>query len=444
MILLLIQLLLTTSCKKEEDEPPNDEPQKTEEQINNERGRDVLNVIMNEWYYWYDMMPQVNPIDYDNPYALLEALRYLPVDVWSFVTDYQSFIDYYSGSFAGHGIRIGLDNQGQARIAMIYSSSPLYAEPHNVRRGWIIDAVNGTDIAALLIAGNFSAYQSVMGPPEPGITNQFDFIKPDGTEVTISSTKTEFQANSVMTHDTLHIGGSVAGYLVLESFIEPTSDELEEAFSFFHSAGIDDLILDLRYNSGGMLNVATELASYLAGNEREDLVFIKSEHNNKKSFENEITRFHITAHSIGLSRLIVITTGETASASENIINGLSPYMDVVTIGDTTSGKPTGMYAFVDAPHNKFIFAPTTFKLVNSEGVGDYFNGIAPTISAHDDITRDFGNREELSLKAAIEYLEGAKRSIPDPAAARAVWIGQERPLWQNNLFINREVVISDR
>ncbi len=427
ILLLVISTLIMSACKKQVD-PDDDGPVYTEDM----RARDILYNLMGDWYYWYKNMPSVVTKEFDDPYTLLNAMRYKPIDRWSFVTDYASFTSYYEGTFAGHGIRIGLDTANKARIAMIYERSPLYAQ--GVRRGWTVKSVNGVDIAALLADGNFTAYNNVMGPRQVGITNTFVFSPPDGDDITITTAKEEFQVNSVLKYDVLDLSSGKTGYLAFEAFIEPSFRELQDAFAFFVANQIKDLIIDLRYNSGGMLDVAIDLASYIAGNSHSGKVFIKSRHNDKKSGENETILLKSTGYSLNIGKLAVITTRETASASENVINGLAPYVDVKCFGDTTSGKPVGMYAFTEEKR-LYIFAPVTFQLVNADNYGDYYFGIYPHEYAPDDITRDFGDPEELSLKAAIEFLEtGGRKSgrIYDPRPAVSVG---ERPEWQRNFFV---------
>jgi carboxyl-terminal processing protease len=424
LLILTVAVTLASCEKKIERVTPTED----------ERGRDLLFGLMNEWYYWYKLMPTVNPKDYTDARTLLNALRYTPLDKWSFVTDYESFTAYYAGSFVGHGIRIGLDASDKARIAMIYKNSPLFSA--GVRRGWIIKSVNGTDIGALLAAENYTAYNAALGQPVAGVTNTFVFTDPLGNDLTVASTKSTFNVNSVLSYDTLHLSSGITGYLAFEAFIEPSFDELEDAFVYFKQNNITDLILDLRYNSGGMLDVATELASYIAGNSDAGKVFTRSDHNDKKTIENSSTLLMSTGYSLDLTRLVVITSRETASASENVINGLIPHLNsVVCIGDTTAGKPVGMYAFNDN-ERKFVFAPVTFKLVNANNQGDYFSGFLPAIKVSDDITHDFGDRNELCLAAAINYLEtgGTKGSLHFDQGQTRLEPG--RPAWQHNTFIN--------
>lgn len=427
IFLLFISAIILTACEKKVD-PVDDNPTYTEDM----RARDILFNLMGEWYFWYKDMPVVVKDDYTDAYTLLDAMRFRPIDRWSFVTDYESFTSYYEGTFAGHGIRIGLDTAFKARIAMIYEKSPLY--PEGVRRGWIVKSVNGTDIAALLASGDFTAYDAVMGPRQAGIVNTFVFTTPEGNDVTISSAKDQFQVNSVLKYDILDLSSGKTGYLAFESFIEPSFRELEDAFALFINNQIKDLIIDLRYNSGGMLDVAIDLASYIAGNSEAGNIFIKARHNDKKTSEDESVLLKTTGYSLNIDRMAVITTRETASASENIINGLTPYVDVKLFGDTTNGKPVGMYAFTEEK-NLHVFAPVTFQLVNANNFGDYFSGIFPHKYAPDDITRDFGDPDELSLKAAIEYLESGDAKAGRVYDYVPTITVDERPDWSRNFFI---------
>jgi len=426
LLLIFIILALFTSCKKDEDKPP------VNNGLTDAMARDSLYYLMRQWYYWYDLMPAVTREDYSNPYELLEAMRYKPTDKWSFVADYNEFIAEMQGEFVGHGIRIGIDDSLKARISMIYSRSPLWAS--GVRRGWIIKSINGSDIAQIIIDGDFEAYNSVLGPGTEGITNKFVFIKPDRTEIQISSTKTKFTINSVLLYDTLHLSSGVTGHLVFESFIQPSSDELAEAFSFFKANDVKDLVLDLRYNSGGYLYVAQALASYIAGNglATSSTIFAKLTYNNKNLDQNSSFTFKSTSSPLSLTRLVVITSRLTASASEAVMNGLKPFMEIVSLGDTTYGKPVGMNGW--AVGEKYFYWPITFKMVNKNNEGDYFGGIAPGKTVSDDISHDFNDRKELCLKEAIHFLETGTLSSVKKGSSSFYRYPQysEKPEWVNN------------
>ena len=166
--------------------------------------RDSLYDLMNQWYYWYNLMPVVTKENFSDPYKLMDTMRYKPLDRWSFVADYDEFNAEMQGEFVGHGFRIGLDDAGIARIAMIYSQSPLYKD--GVRRGWIVKKIGDHEIAPILQSGNAAAYADAIGPSTAGITNIFLFQNPiDGKDVTISSTKSNFILNTVLLYETIQL-----------------------------------------------------------------------------------------------------------------------------------------------------------------------------------------------------------------------------------------------
>ncbi len=399
-----------------------------------EMARDSLYYIMKTYYYWYNLMPVVDKENYSNPYDLLEAMRYKELDKWSFVADYDELLDELEGTFVGHGIRVALSEDNKARIAQIYNKSPLYTK--GIRRGWIIKSLNGYDLAAILLAGDSEAYNTAFGPPTAGITNNFVFEKPDGSTFNISSTKSSFTINSVILYDTIWLdtgGTKKAGHLVFESFISPSAQELQTAFSFFKANGVTDLILDLRYNSGGTLNIAQQLASYIAGNSLAGTTFMMLKYNQKLQAANHTFPFLTSSYSLALPKTVVITSRLTASASEAVMNGLAPHVTIVSVGDTTYGKPMGYNFFPCA--EKYFFGPITFKVVNSEDVGDYFDGFIPNQLTTDDVTRDFDDRQEKCLKEAILYLQTGAFSGKGAVSFSRSKQFSEKPSWTNNMYV---------
>jgi carboxyl-terminal processing protease len=436
IIFFVFMMLITGSCKK--TEPIADTPVTA-----TEADRDTLYIIMKQWYYWYNEAEptSVTPATKDNysdPYLLLEAMRYIEKDKWSFVADYDEFNSEMAGTFVGHGIRVGLSTDSLARIAMIYNNSLLYAS--GVRRGWIVKTVGGVAIAPLIIANKTTEYNNAWGPSTAGYPNTIVFRKPNGKDTSITSLKSSFTINSVLVYDTLHLKtGAIAGHLVFESFIDPSEAELATAFAYFKARNVTKFILDLRYNGGGYLYIAQELAYYLAGSGLASTTFVKMSYNDKKQAANNKTYPFYTnrinsSYLLSLPGVVVITSRLTASASEAVMNGLKPHISIVSVGDTTDGKPVGMNGW--ECDQKYWYWPITFKLVNSADQGDYFDGIAPDKIATDDITRDFSDRNEKCLKEALLYLEtGAFSSGKgEEKFGRSVKFG-EKPAWMNNTFV---------
>lgn len=421
---LLISLLVIPvlfGCKKD-PEPVDNTPTLAE------RARDGLYDLMKYVYLWYNTMPTVKVSDYDSPEEILEALRYLPRDKWSFVTDYESFMASMQGSFVGHGIRLSLDDAGNVRVVTLYEGSDLW--PKGVRRGWIVKEINGTLIAPIFISGNNTAYNNLMGPSTAGITNTFKFINPYGQELTYTSTKASFTINSVTATKILDLTSGKTGYLAFETFIEPSEQELNEAFANFKANNVTDLIIDLRYNTGGYMDIAQQLSSLVLTWNDTTKICYKLTYNSLVGPEwNESYKFVRTASPLGLDRVVFITTRSSASASEVVINSLMPYVDVKIVGDTTHGKPAGMnlwgFPFPSQtdpdPDYEYVFAPITFEYLNSLDQGRFYDGILPDVKAADDITRDFGDPEEASLKAAIGVLQGTKSASALPVRRPRVW-----------------------
>ena len=388
LILSCIFFLFVTGCEKD-DPPPSTEI----------KARDQFYELMNEWYLWYNEMPDVDKSQYDTPEDLLEAMRYLPKDIYSYIMSKQEYESrMIEGKYIGHGFSWGFDDNGNVRIIFVFKDSPLYDE--GVRRGWIISKVNGTPITTV----NGS---TIFGDKTVGYENTIEFITPADSTVLITTAKKEIQRNSVLYYDTLHVNGTVTAHMVFQEFMQPSTEEFTEVFSFFNSTGATEMILDLRYNPGGFMDVATLLASLITGENTSGEIFTKFIYNDKKSDENSSAIFEEKTNSLNLNRVIILTTGGTASASEALINGLKPHIDVKTIGDATYGKPVGMRVF---QYEDYVFLPISFRIANSEDESEYYDGIQPDALCNDDFTRAFDNREEACLKEAIYYLENGSFS----------------------------------
>jgi len=394
IFLLSLVALGVVSCKK--DVPPVVVAPTVDQEA-----RDYLYTQMNQYYLWYSLMPVVVKEEYKDPYELLEAMRYKTLDRWSFIQTTEEYQAQSTGSFVGHGISMGLDNTNQVRIVQIYKNSPLYSK--GVRRGWIVKKLNNTALAPVFIAKDGEAYNTLIGPSTADITNTFLFQTPAGKDSTISSQKSAFILNTVITADTLHLKSGITGHLVFDQFITPSNQELKDAFTFFSQNNVKNLIVDLRYNGGGDLSVLTNMASYVAGSAKFSTPFLKLTFNDKNSKYNVTYNYNTISAPLSITKLIVLTTRGTASASEDFINGLKPVLDVKTIGDTTNGKPVGM---IGIPYEtEYMFWPISFTLLNSANQGEFYNGIVPMKLVGDDYTHDWNDRNEAMLKEAIYYLE---------------------------------------
>ena len=203
--------------------------------------------------------------------------------------------------------------------------------------------------------------------------------------------------------------GRKIGYLLFWSFDSQQELGLENIFARFEKEGIDDLILDLRYNSGGRLNIAQNLASMMSVDATKGKLFVKCIYNNRYRDRNKEYYFIQTPHGLNLKRLVVLTGKNTASASELIINGLRPYIPVITIGATTTGKSVGQNPI---EYGKKTLYLVTFRCYNARNESDYLHqGIPPDFPVEDDLTHPLGSPEEAMTKVALEYLGSGLSSI---------------------------------
>jgi carboxyl-terminal processing protease len=195
--------------------------------------------------------------------------------------------------------------------------------------------------------------------------------------------------------------GRKIGYLLFWSFNSQQEKELSNIFSKFEKEGIEDLILDLRYNGGGQISIAQHLASRITGKATQGKLFMRCIHNDRYRDRDRNYFFVEADRGLNLKRLIVLTGENTASASELIINNLRPYIPVITIGETTAGKPVGQEGITYG--NKMLYL-VTFHSYNALNEGDYFHGIPSDYRVTDDLTKPLGSPEEGMTKAALEYL----------------------------------------
>jgi len=198
------------------------------------------------------------------------------------------------------------------------------------------------------------------------------------------------------------------GYLYLDSFNDASFQNIRSLFSHFRQAHVRDLVLDLRYNSGGDANKAELLSSLIAGQIHDGKLLIRAE--TSARYPDRATSYTLKRQpeSLSVSRLVVLTTDETCSASEVIINGLRPYLPVYTVGSTTCGKP---YLMHPIRFGGDILYPVNARLFNSKGDGAYTSGIKPDQKASDDFTHELGDLQEEMFKRALQLL-AAKPSPP--------------------------------
>jgi hypothetical protein len=223
---------------------------------------------------------------------------------------------------------------------------------------------------------------------------------PDGAEREVTLTKGFVTIPTVAITRTYEVEGRRVGYVLFHNFVQPSNAALDAAFAQLNREGAQDLVLDLRYNGGGLVSVAQHLADLIGGMRTNGMLMARYVHNDRQANRNSSLYFDVAASALSAPRLIAITTRASASASELVINALKPYMPVTTVGDNTYGKPVGQYGFRFCSK---IFYPVSFSIRNASDQGDYFGGFPPDCAAPDDLEHLLGDPSEGSLGEALHF-----------------------------------------
>ena len=367
---------------------------------------------MTDIYFWYREIPNLNPVSFDSPEAYLDAIRFRPIDsTYSYITDRAANAAFYSDSqFIGIGLSTSIAG-GEMRVLQVFPDSP--AEEARLARGHVIVSINGRSVADLMATGEID---SAFGPSEIGVRTAIVFRDQAGARTEVTVTKRLVTIPTVSLTRVYDVGGRKVGYVFFRNFVQPSVAALDTAFDTLVAAGVTELVLDLRYNGGGLINVAQHLASLIGGLRTEGQPMAEYFHNDKNAFRNRTIRFESKPNALRLDRLVVITTRTSASASELVINSLRPFMPVVIVGDRTYGKPVGQYQYEFCDK---VLAPVSFTLRNAQGQGDFFDGFAPDCAAPDDVSHQLGDVVEASLREALTLIHTGSCSAASTVARRS-------------------------
>ena len=380
--------------------------------------RDTLST----YYYWYRFLPtNLNPASFSTPEAYLDAVRYRPIDnSYSYITSAAANDAFYSDSQV---IKFGMNTQtttSQINVLQVWDASPAFEA--GLARGDRITQINGQSVATLVSNGTIG---TAFGADQVGVTADVVFVKPSGEQREVRMAKRVVTIPTVSLTRVVDVAGRKVGYFSFLNFVRPSEAALNEAFAALRAAGATELVLDLRYNGGGLVDIAVHLASLIGGTRTNGQVLLNYVHNDKVGPQlNKTTRFTNPEQALNLQRLVVITTRSSASASELVINSLRPYMPVVVIGDTTYGKPVGAYGITFCDK---VLAPVSFSIKNVNDEGDYFTGIAPTCAASDDTSHQLGDPAEASLAEALTFIRTGACSAQAAAASRALRVLDRGP-----------------
>lgn len=406
--------------------------------------KDWVRAHLDDVYLWYRDIINVPKQNYTNSRDYFQALIVKSKDRFSF-TDAQGSIDDYfqTGADVGFGFSLTRDSGG-IRVRYVQPGSP--ADLAQIKRGATLVGVDNSTISSFL---NDTQYDAVY--PSKAETHNFQ-IRDNGSfsNRAVTMTATTVTTAPVLQNQVMNVNGKKIGYMVFTDHIRTAEAPLVKTMTEFKQAGISELVLDLRYNGGGYLYIANELSAMIAGSKVADKVFEKLQFNDKHTdlTADNISYFYDTDSNnrplpqLNLTRVFVLTGSNTCSASESIINGLKPFMQVILIGDTTCGKP---YGFIQTNNCKTAYFAIQFAGVNALNQGDFTNGFAPTCQVSDSLNYQLGDQSEPRLSAALKYVSTGScpaagfNPAPPPAAFDPVKDREPRP-WRNNklLKVNSE------
>jgi len=463
-IILLLLFLFLGSCKKDASVVPAAIATGTRLQLS----LDSLYLYARETYLWYDLLPDYNTFnprqytgsgaDISNLRIELNAIASLAINPrtlhsYEYRTGYsQSLYSYIiegniitgrrgevdiDGKGNDMGLGMALVNGSAVYISLVEQGSP--AEAAGLARGMQVVKVNG--IAAPL---DIASLNDLLNGASATLTVR----KQDGSITETTVNKSGYTASPVLKTCILTAGNKRSGYIALARFsnIRDAKSVLDGVFTPLAAAGISNLIVDLRYNRGGYVETAEYTANLIAPSGINGSVMF-SEHfnellaqvkapilktipyldenrqpvyvNGRKATYADVDysvagntyRFSKAGGLSGIKSIVFIVSGNTASASELLINSFRPYVDVKLVGSTTYGKPVGFFGIGIDVYTVYL---AQFRMLNASEQGDYYEGMSCDVTAADDVTHDFGDPEENCIAQAIQYISTGTFRINSP------------------------------
>jgi hypothetical protein len=414
LILPILLILGLSGCK--DNDPISKEKASTEVlEINT-----FIHDNMSFYYFWNEDMPDVDPeYELDSEDYFYQLLK-TPDDKWSFITDdYSGLLDYFAGIQKTVGYSIlpaylnSTSDQVVAFIEYVYRDSP--ASQAGLKRGDIIYKIDGQTITGANYQDLLTRETFVLTLGELNDNNSITELSPSLSLSAIELNQHPIVASSII--DTL---GHKIGYLAYTSFTANYDTALVNTFIQFKAAGVTELVLDLRYNGGGSVSTAALLGDILVPPGNQGNTFIQQVFNNtwstylkeKEGFTDESFKipFESNSDNLNISKLYALTTPGTASASEMVIYGLDPYMDVVQIGDTTLGKYYGSITLDDEEEHNWAIQPLVMRSINATNDIDYSLGLLPDYYLPDYFylfpADQLGDPNEVFLSKAISLITG--------------------------------------
>lgn len=366
---------------------------------------------------------------FDSPESLFEYLLSSQDRFSRLYSDYTVIENAMEGVSLSNGMEYGLvyypDNSRKVFGYVRYVLPNTDAQNEGLKRGDLFTTVDGVQ----LDENNYVELLSKMNYTIGLATYNGQGFQLTGETATLNNR--EYDENPIYISRTFDFNGKKVGYLMYNAFIQRYDTDLNNAFGQFKSEGITDLVLDLRYNGGGSVQTATDLAGMITG-QFNGQVFYKEYWNEDRQpengkdglFDNTIST-GANINSLNLNRVYILTTRRTASASELVINGLNPYINTTQVGDTTTGKFQASFLLYDAPAPNFsrqqaspahtyVMLPLVFKTANAAGKTDYIDGLFPQITLPENYFNlgELGDPDEPLFAAALQEILSLPKTFP--------------------------------
>lgn len=425
--LLTAQFL--AGCRESSVMPELERPDRGD--TNEDRLKDSVYIYTHLFYLWQDDLPDQFPTrNYNSADAVLEALKSYAKDTEGNPYDRFSFLDrtgtvdaeIQQGLVGSFGFDVRYNNDTDLYVKKVDPQSP--AHTAGIQRGWQVRSINGVGDLSLasMERDNFAFLYGALD----GSTINLELQKPNNETVSVNLRRQNYQIQPVLAHRIYTAGAKKVGYFAFDMFVStvdfngaPTyiKSQLDQLIQQFEATGIEELIVDLRYNGGGAVVTADYLANLLAPPTVGHGLMYSYKINDEleeAGWDEDIfpPQYFDKPNGLHLDRIYFLVTEGTASASELLINTLKPHMDVKLIGEkNTYGKPVGFFAWDIM--NVDLYA-VSFQTFNSAGYGDYFSGLTVDKVVYDDLTRDFGDRQEAMTAAALHYAETGGFSATAP------------------------------
>ena len=489
--LLSLALLATLafSCSKEDTPAPEipltPEPEPTAKDVT---AHDFMWKAMNLWYFWQGDVADLSDTrfstdqsyndylqDQGTPDEFYNSKLLFSEDRFSYLReDYKDLVQSFQGISKSNGLEFGLSlfaNSENVYGYVRYIVPGSNAATVDISRGEIFTGVDGEtlnlDNYQSLLFGNNDTYTLNMASIENNT------IADNGKSVTL--TKEEgLSENPVFMTKVIETSGLKIGYIVYNGFTSNYNEELNEAFGSLKAAGVSELVLDLRYNPGGSVNSSRLLASMIYGTDT-DKLYIRQRWNAKIQpqlsasqledyFAN--TTGESPINTLNLSRVYIIATGSSASASELLINGLDPYMDVIHVGTTTRGKNEFSITLVDIPSNSFIYnsdlessinnnnswglQPLVGRNENANGFYEYTEGFTPDHEIREELGNfgAFGDPNETLLAKALSLITGtsttAKVGVSNTLPLNEIDHSKNHSLLKDRMILDKKITLKNK